>query len=179
MMQLMRPALAWITELSVPLRCAGCEAHGHAICDECAIAFASNGPVTRSARGGSPPVIALGPYSGRLARAIRSLKFGGRRRAAHLLGALLAAMIGVPVDVVVAVPLHRARLRDRGFNQAHLLAASVAAGRVAPLIAHALTRVVNTTSQSILSLDDRQSNVQSAFAPGDDAEMLEDRRVLI
>ena len=83
------------------------------------------------------------------------------------------------VFFIVAVPLHRSRHRDRGFNQADLLAASLAAGRATPYARRALTRVIDTTSQSTLSLDDRIANVLCAFAPCVDAPMLEDRRVLI
>jgi ComF family protein len=162
-----------------PMRCAGCEAHGEIICDDCATEFAASSPITRQARDGAPPIVALGAYSGKLARAVRTIKFGSRRTAAHKLGLQLAAVLEMPIDVVVAVPLHEARLRQRGFNQAALIASSVATAIKRPLIADALRRTIDTHAQSRLALGKRRENVRRAFAAGPQAEQLWDRRVLL
>ena len=62
----------------------------------------------------------LGPYRGVLGRSVRALKYGGAREVAESLGTRLGE--GVPpgwkIQAVTAVPLHPARLRERGFNQA-------------------------------------------------------------
>lgn len=168
-----------LLDFVAPIRCAACEEHGEAICKACASAFASADLVTRSARDGAPPVIALGPYAGRLARAIRTIKFGGRRGAALRLGTQLAARLTEPADVVVAVPLHAARMRERGFNQAALLAGAVAATLSLPLLPDALRRAVDTRAQSRLALGHRRANVLRAFAPGPQAARLWDQRILL
>ena len=85
-----------------------------------------------AAAAGSPPFArgaSLGPYEGALRIVVHELKFRGRRRvAARLAEALLGqrpARAGVPcdgADVLVPVPLHPRRRRERGFNQSALLA---------------------------------------------------------
>lgn len=171
--------LGWLIDIVAPARCAACEAHGAAICASCASAFAHLAPVTREPRDGAPAVIALGPYAGHLARAVRSIKFGGRRSAAHHLGVQLAATLSAPADVVAAVPLHASRMRERGFNQAALIAGAVARTLALPLLSDALRRTVNTRAQSTLAVDQRRTNMLRAFAPGPQAEKLWDQRVLL
>jgi ComF family protein len=171
--------LGQLLNIVAPMRCAACEAHGDVICAECAIEFVASDPVTRQARDGAPPIIALGVYTGRLARAIRTIKFGGRRGAAHWLGEQLANKLHMPADVVVAVPLHAARLRERGYNQAELIAQAIARTLSLPLLPNALRRVVNTHAQSTLALDQRRENVVRAFEAGPQAAQLWDRRVLL
>lgn len=98
---------------------------------------------------------------------VRALKFDGERSHARLFGGLLAAeraALGPPwPDCVVPVPLHALRLRERGYNQAALIArhAALACGR--PLRAQALARVRATRAQSALGIADRRANVAGAF----------------
>ena len=87
------------------------------------------------------------------------------------LGRALAECIGpeLPVnrdecDLVVPVPLHRARLRWRGFNQAALLAAAVARRLDRPLDLTTLVRAKPTHAQTGNDLDQRRQNVRHAFA---------------
>lgn len=67
-------------------------------------------------------------------------------------------------DLLVPVPLHPRRQRERGFNQAALLAERV--GRVwgRPVIASALVRTMATPPQTELSGEARRRNVRGAFA---------------
>ena len=147
--------LDWLADFVAPVRCAACEAHGDVVCGDCARVFAASIPVTRAARDGAPPVVALGPYAGRLARAIRTIKFCGRSGAALRLGALLSERLALPIDVVVAVPLHASRLRERGFNQAAVLANAIAESLSLPHLPDALRRSVSTRAQSKLSVGHR------------------------
>jgi competence protein ComFC len=67
-----------------------------------------------------------------------------------------------PVEVLVPVPLHRARLRERGFNQAGLLAAEL--GRRAGIeVCDVLERVRETGSQARLGRSQRLGNLRAAF----------------
>jgi len=78
----------------------------------------------------------LGPYEGTLRVLVHELKFRGRRRVAGRLAemlldspdvrAVLAATARAGVPVMVPVPLHPSRLRERGFNQSALLAQALA-----------------------------------------------------
>jgi ComF family protein len=100
-----------------------------------------------------------------LARAVRALKFHGHRRVARTLGAALArfAPCHGPA-VVVPVPLHVSRLRERGYDQAVLLAAALARVAGLPLRARALARVRPTASQAHLDAAARRANLAAAFA---------------
>jgi ComF family protein len=68
-----------------------------------------------------------------------------------------------PVDVVSAVPLHASRLRERGYNQAVLLAQVVARTRSWVFAPDALRRVRETASQVNLNAQERRANVEAAF----------------
>ncbi|MGH2424882.1 MAG: ComF family protein [bacterium] len=110
---------------------------------------------------------AAGIYDGTLREAIHALKFRGRRGLAAPLGSLMAERIAgarLPLaQVVIPVPLHRRRLRERGYNQSELLAAEIA-NRFGLLVrSDVLVRRQATEAQSGLTLDDRRANVRGAF----------------
>ena len=65
---------------------------------------------------------------------------------------------------LIPVPLHRSRLRQRGFNQATELAAPLARRFKLPLLPHSLKRIRATVAQSELNARLRTSNVRNAFA---------------
>jgi len=100
---------------------------------------------------------------------LHQLKYAGRRRAA---GRLAEALLEEPAvralvstsDVLVPVPLHPRRLRERGFNQSALLAREIArrAGKAA--CPDALARRLDTVPQAGLSAAARRRNVRDAFA---------------
>jgi ComF family protein len=66
-------------------------------------------------------------------------------------------------DVVVPVPLHRARLRERGYNQAELIAAPLARLLHLPCEPRALTRIRPRPDKLILSRSDRWKSVRGAY----------------
>jgi ComF family protein len=67
-------------------------------------------------------------------------------------------------DVLVPVPLHPRRLRDRGFNQASLIAREIGRRMGRPLVEGALVRRRETMPQTGLSAAARRRNVEDAFA---------------
>src|SRR5207245_7940394 len=76
--------------------------------------------------------VSLGPYEGGLRAAIHELKYRGRRRVADRLAEILvdrpeARAVLAPPAILVPVPLHPRKRRDRGFNQSELLARALAA----------------------------------------------------
>lgn len=99
---------------------------------------------------------------------IPRLKFQGRLSHARLLGSLmaeyLAARLGDPPDLILPVPLHPTRLRERGFNQARELAVPVARRLGLPLGRGLVRRVKATRAQMELSARQRRANVRGAFA---------------
>ena len=101
--------------------------------------------------------------------AIHAFKFGGRRGLAVPLGDLLAglgtaALPGAAPDILVPVPLHPRRVRERGYNQALLLARRLAQAWGVPVAADALRRVAPTRPQTDLDAAERRRNVRDAFA---------------
>lgn len=69
-------------------------------------------------------------------------------------------------QAVVPVPVHPARRRSRGFNQAEILAGKLAGHLQVPMWADALKRVKRTAPQKELDPSQRLKNLEKAFAPG-------------
>jgi ComF family protein len=119
-----------------------------------------------------PPVFAYaraGARYGDVAReALHALKFKGRRELAGPLADLIVEggttrlPKGRP-DLLVPVPLHPRRHRERGFNQASLLARRLGQAWGVPVRDDVLARVVATASQTALEATARRSNVRNAF----------------
>jgi ComF family protein len=113
---------------------------------------------------------AAGSYEGALRAVLHAIKYDARRSLAAPLGALMRVR-GSDVlrgaTCVVPVPLHRARHRQRGFNQASDLARHLGL----PVV-HALVRVRATVPQTELSADERRRNLAGAFAPSRHARRL-------
>lgn len=118
------------------------------------------------------PVFTIGKYEDPLGLAIRTIKYRPSAKlwdslAPNVAEQLLTASDSFPVDVVIPVPLHPDRLAKRGFNQAELIARSVAATLGVPASA-TLIRVRATKPQAECDENERQHNLAGAFslAPG-------------
>jgi ComF family protein len=99
-----------------------------------------------------------------LARSIHALKYRGRRVVAGTLGELLAARYPFADDaLVVPVPLHLARLRSRGFDQATLLARALARRRGLETAVDVIRRRRETPVQAELGAAARRRNLRDAF----------------
>lgn len=98
---------------------------------------------------------------------IQSLKFHHRLEMAQLLGRLMAhwleqVMDNMP-DTLIPVPLHSARLRERGFNQAAEIAKPIARELGCVLDVSSCRRIKTTAPQSELTRKERAKNVRGAF----------------
>ena len=106
-------------------------------------------------------------YAGTVRDALHAFKFEGRRALAGPLADLLleqwAWRLPGAVDALVPVPLAGDRERERGFNQAALLAARMAPALRAPVRARWLTRARATSPQTELTAAARRANVRDAF----------------
>jgi ComF family protein len=119
--------------------------------------------------------VAYGSYSGGLRDLIHLLKYEQVRPAAAVLGRMLAEAIGVlepsfgpnPV-LVIPVPLHAGKLRQRGFNQSELIAKAAiklnSAGGKLQLSDRVLERRRETQSQIGLTRHQRRENLRGAFS---------------
>jgi ComF family protein len=106
-------------------------------------------------------------FEGALREALHAFKFSGKRALARPLGDLAAehcvATLAEAIEAVVPVPLARERERERGFNQAELLAQRVARRLGVPARPRWLARVRATRPQSDLAASERRANVRGAF----------------
>lgn len=146
------------------------------------------------------PVFAWGLYDGVLKRAIHTMKYENAPEIAEVLGSRLGhywlehSPLGngrrspsshlprpqLPL-VVVPVPLHRDRLRQRGYNQAELIAAEFSRVTGALHLPRGLLRVKATAAQHQLTPKDRQHNLKGAFRLGPDwsIERMQSRVLLV
>jgi len=106
-------------------------------------------------------------YGGVTREALHRLKFGGRRALARPLADLAVEQCGTSlpggVAAIVPVPLASDRERERGFNQAALLAERIAQRLALPIRARWLARGRATRPQSDLPAAERLANVRGAF----------------
>ena len=112
--------------------------------------------------------------------AIHRLKYSNSQDLAAPLGEMMASYwqdVHLPADVIVPVPLHARRLRERGYNQAALLARELGKGVGLPVLESALIRARHTSPQVDLNAEEREENVRGAFRCPDD--QLAGKRVLL
>jgi len=101
-------------------------------------------------------------YEGYLAKLIVSAKFGGHWNLFPALAELLLPKIDSRPDLIVPLPLHPLRLRERGFNQAVEIARPLARALNLPLETSLLQRVRNTEHQARLHHQARSHNMRKA-----------------
>lgn len=103
-------------------------------------------------------------YADPVAELVQRFKFNEDLCAGRLLAELaLPALAGGHPQALVPIPLHRSRLRQRGFNQALELAHWWGRSRGVPVLAHRLARCRATRIQSSLSAAERHVNLTGAF----------------
>jgi ComF family protein len=124
--------------------------------------------------------LAIGQFEGPLREAIHQFKYRPCRALGKPLGEWMVDRVRVliGIDIIIPVPLHTKRLRQRGFNQALLLAHCMSERHGTPLSCDNLVRVRPTRPQVELSGEERIKNVAGAFAvlrPGE----VKDKHVIL
>lgn len=166
-------------DLLFPPTCVGCRRPGRWICERCwsevpwrmdwfcpacgqRVAAAGCDRCPR-ARDRADVIGAVTDFDGIAREAIHALKYHERHAIASMLGGLMGGLTeNVPVDVITHVPLHRARRRERGYDQSALLSRHVA--RVlGQRPQQTLVRTRRTKQQALLARDVRRDNVRDAF----------------
>jgi predicted amidophosphoribosyltransferase len=160
-------------DLAFPAACAGCGREGEPLCTTCRPCLDAR----LELRGGTPiglpadlpaPLLQLewcAPFAGPVRGALHQLKYAGERRLAQPLGDAVARRwirVGVGANVVVPVPVHADRERQRGYDQAALIAEVAAKGLAVPFL-RVLERHRATVAQFELGRDERADNVSGAF----------------
>jgi ComF family protein len=95
---------------------------------------------------------------------IQSFKYHEQLNLSTLFAEKLIRKISERPDFIIAMPLHPAKLKTRGFNQAHLIAEPLARSLHIPLLNHACHRLRDTPSQTSLPWKARSQNMRGAFS---------------
>jgi ComF family protein len=173
-----------LLDLLLPPRCAGCGRVGALLCAACVARLEA--PSRADDRFVAPDAglvlgealvlgLAAFAYAGPMRRALAALKYtGASRLAPPLAGASLPALKSLTAvsgpAALVPVPIHLERQRERGYNQAELIAKELA--RLTGLrSASVLHRVKPTTKQHRLDRAARLANLRGAFALNDDVHL--------
>ncbi len=120
------------------------------------------------------PIRSVFVFEGSVRAAVHALKYRGAASVASTLAAPMACywqhqhMQG---DCLVPVPLHPKRVAKRGYNQAELLARALGQHLDLPIVPHLLRRVRDTVSQTKLNRDERQKNMEGAFALAEEVDL--------
>ena len=107
--------------------------------------------------------VAVYAYAFPLDKLMLALKYGAKFHLAERLGDKVSQYVKVIPDCLVAMPLHPARLRERGFNQSLQLARRIGKQLALPVLLSACKRVRDTPSQSTLPWKARRRNMHKAF----------------
>jgi ComF family protein len=123
----------------------------------------------------------LFPYLPPLQEAICSFKYQGKHTMARPLARLMIGALPkeIDVDTIIPVPLHRARLREREFNQSLLLADQLSRHLVRPVSSTNLVRIAATDPQTTLTRQARLRNLRQAFAVRKPQDIAEKRILLV
>lgn len=155
-----------LTNILFPLQCLLCDlssCNERAVCDACYNALPQH-------KNNDDHLIALFDYEEPISSLIWKLKFQGDLSIAHWFSQLFIEKISnsysaasLP-DLIIPVPLHHDRLKQRGFNQAVEIAKPIAKHFHIPIDIKTCIRIKNTVAQSSLSARERRHNIKNAFA---------------
>jgi len=196
------PQLAKLTgralDLLFPQWCVGCGKEGEFLCSSCHRSLPRLMPPLCPRCGKPQPSGILCPgcvgwqteiegirspfrFDGVIRHAIHQLKYQNLRAVAGPLAELLHKYLvtnPVPGEVLVPVPLHKKRLRERGYNQSSLLAKGLGKLLNLPVVDDCLIRGRHTHPQAKTSnVEERRSNVTGAFTCHD--HRLQGKQVLL
>jgi len=183
-----------LLDILFPPRCLGCASLGKEIfcanclaginyidlcCQKCGRPFAGSfrNSLCSDCRSQTPPfdiARSAAIYEGALKEAIHKFKFGGKMSLSGPLSKLFADRLSAGhfdrvlegIDMVTMVPLYNKRQKERGFNQAEVLAQAAANYLKLDPAEHVLLRTRNTRPQFDLKREERFANVEGAFEVG-------------
>ncbi|MDP2719842.1 MAG: ComF family protein [Dehalococcoidia bacterium] len=195
-------SLSWLgcqaIDLIFPRYCIGCGREGFFLCSPCGNSFPRlEEPLCKSCgrpvdypgfcadcRKNSPAADEIRSpfvFDGLTRTAIYRFKYRNMRTLAQPLAELMAGYIGANAlqsDVIVPVPLHKHKLKVRGYNQAELLARELGKLTGWAVAADVLVRLSDAVPQARTSrAEERYRNVKDAFACKDDS--LRDKNILL
>lgn len=107
--------------------------------------------------------------SGRIQRLLHRLKYGNVPEIGHVLGRWYGYRLGEvgfkdKADLIIPVPLHKTRMRTRGYNQSMYVAEGLSEQLGIPVAEHALRRVRKTSTQTKKGRIERLDSMRGVFA---------------
>ena len=180
----MRRGFAGVLSVLYPAKCAGCSRSGEWLCADCLRRCVPFGGARCKRCGAAETrygcatcrdhirsldeVHAAYEYTGPVRQLVHAFKYRNMSGAAEWMAAqmLTPDFAGVgEAELLVSVPMHPSRQRDRGYNQAAMLCTAIYESSGIPMAA-ALQRKQLREAQARLSAEQRWNNVRGAFAPG-------------
>ena len=114
---------------------------------------------------------------------LHDLKYRRNLRAGLYLGRLLGNEIihssFSSCDVIIPVPIHRKRLKKRGFNQSDIIAAGTSEITGIPVVTNLLIRSVHHHSQTSMGRYDRYENISGNFRINHNAPDMNEKKILL
>jgi ComF family protein len=169
-------------DMIFPPRCAGCGRVDYVWCEQCEANLKTFPvhPYIREGIEGIQFVASTNDHKGLLREAVQGLKYGNVKSLGEELGSRLAECAKLQdwmIDIMIPVPLHADRLKQRGYNQAQVMCEYAAAQLGIPCVPHALQRTRYSGSQVGLSARERMKNTENAFAAT--PELVSNRSIVI
>lgn len=185
--KLFKPIWEGVLDLLYPPKCLVCDdMSGKYLCDDCLseisfikppICFRCGAPLDdrqcvecKDADYAFITARSVAVYDGVLKDAIHKLKYSGHEILGPILGSIMVEYLrSIPYhiakyDCIVPMPIHISRLKQRGFNQAALIANEIGNALGLPVMNGVLVRNRSTHPQVDLPIEDRHSNVLGAFS---------------
>ena len=123
-------------------------------------------------------------YKNNVVKAIHNFKYSGKKYLAKPFAKIILSsynelknLVG-NFDLIIPIPLHKSKLKKRGFNQAELIAKELSLLTCVPMDKSLAIRVKNTATQTELSSKERKENLDKAFELTDKSKIT-DKNILI
>lgn len=200
MFRFIRSCITDFADLLFPTLCLGCDrslgAHEKIICTDCRIKLPETGqhrtPYNENLLNkfaGKVPIKFLASYvyfskGSTVQRLIHKVKYGGQKEAVKEIAGWYGNQLKVEcdfirdIDVIIGVPLHKSRLRQRGFNQADWIAEGLAEALDIPAKTDVLKRKRFRESQTRKNRIERWENVKTVFEVAIQTE-IKDKNIVI
>ncbi len=186
---------SFILDLIFPPSCVSCSQFATPLCSDClsklsfshklicpyCLKKSQNGAKHPNCSGDLDGLIYLFKYDQLLQKIIKQIKYSYYYKSLDNLISFYLQNLVIPSNfqdflksqpIIVPVPLHSQRFKERGFNQSYLIAQFLAKNWQLPISNQILIRTKNTQYQSKLNKVNRQKNIKNAFAPSQKAQKL-------
>lgn len=186
-------------DLLFPRNCAACESalvgNEQLVCTDCLVSLPrmeSDSAIKGSLTGkfiGYEEVKGVMAYlaftkKGKVQNLLHSLKYGRQKEVGILLGKLMATelteqAIFPSADLIVSVPLHARKQKERGYNQSDAFAQGLSVGSGVPWSGTTLLRTRYTVSQTGKSKSERRNNVKGIFEVAQNTQLADKTVILV